>query len=320
MGNSRRAFALLVATTAGCESCTSDGGAVPIVVPSTLSAHATSLELSGIAWAPALNRYLAVSDDIAGAAGKHAPLLFTIDRQGLMDPSPMVIEGISELNDPESICAGPNNTFFVTTSHAMNRHGRRPLSRRMLIHVAVAERSFRVLGQVDLSDVHAADREVAHVLSHGALDIEALAFREEGLLIGLKAPLADDGSATILELHAPERALSTGTVPPDALRMWSRPRLCLPKGGEKTVCEGISDMTFLPDGQLLLVANTPKGMPNDGGGSLWRVPNAAPPVLVRQFVGLKPEGITLSRSGSSLVIVFDTDGTEPRWLTLALPR
>ena len=88
----------------------------------------------------------------------------------------------------------------------------------------------------------------------------------------------------------------------------------MPQGGA-TIAQGIANLTTLADGTLLVLANSPKGMPGDGGGALYRVPaGTALPVLVRRFPGLKPEGITLSDDGRALVMVFDNDRKPPLWL------
>lgn len=301
-----------------------DEGLARIGVPDAL-AKKTSLELSGIAWSSALDRYLLVSDDTAGedTPNKHAPWIFALRSDGVLDSDPVPIEGIDELDDPESICTGPDTpehgtTFFVTTSHSANKKGRTKASRRKLLWLSPrANRTFRVLGQVDLTTARDRDGRgllaLAGLLESGALDIEGIAWHEGLLYVGLKSPLSDDSNATILAMRDPVSVMKAGSIPPGAMVVWSRARLCLPNG----VCQGVADMTFTSDGSLFLVANAPKGMPTDGGGALWKLgASGAPPELVRRFDGFKPEGITPSPDGRSLVIVFDTDRAEPRWLRM----
>jgi hypothetical protein len=304
-------------------SSAAPSGVVALSVPAELKASTTSLELSGIAWSAALQRYLLVSDDTAAEGGKktkHAPVVLAMSAAGVLDASPLRIDGIDELNDPESISAGPDGTFFIATSHSVNKHGHLPASRRKLLHLALdtgSRPSLRILGQVDLTQARSASGqtllETARLGADGALDIEAMFFREGSLYIGLKAPLAEDGSATILRMDGAVASLAAGTIAPGSVALWSRARLCRPHEG-RDVCEGVADLAFLPDGSVLLVGNSPKGMPSDGGGSLWRMEGPDKPAsFIRQFAGLKPEGLTLSPDGSSAVIVFDTDGQPPLW-------
>jgi hypothetical protein len=286
---------------------------VPIKVPREISER-TGLELSGAAWSTTLARYVLVSDDITSEGAKHTPQLFALTEAGQLDSAPIKIEGISELNDPESISPGPDGTVFVCTSHSLNKKGHLPESRRLLLHIALGvDRTARVIGQVDLSVARSVEGK-APWPETGPLDIEGIAFREGALYIGLKSPLTGDGRASILRLPDAVSILKSGVVPPGALSLWSRGRFCVPRDG-KSVCEGISDLAFLPDGSLLVAGNAPKGMPSDGGGSLWKLSAAnSAPTLLKRFEGLKPEGIALAPDHTSAIVVFDTDGRQPLWI------
>lgn len=293
-------------TPAASASATAASAAAPLAAgpaPRELTTPST-LELSGIVWAAALDRYVVVSDDVDDASGRHLPQVFGLSREGALDPQPIPIEGVAELNDLESICAGPNGTFFATTSHSPNKKGHIPPTRRALLHLALEGRKLTILGRADLTTARS-----------GFIDVEALAFRDGTLYVGLKAPLDDKGQATILAIADAAAAIKAGAFPAGAVSVWATPRLC-----PESACEGISDMTFLAGGQLLLVANSPKGAPSDGGGSLYRL--AAPsatPELVRRFPGFKPEGVALAPDGASIVLVFDRDKKQPMWLSLPVP-
>ncbi len=285
---------------------------MPIKVPRELSER-TGLELSGAAWSPALSRYVLVSDDVNEEGSKHEPLLFALSESGQLDAAPIRIEGIAELNDPESITAGPEGTLFVCTSHSLNKKGHLPESRRRLLQIAIGgDRKAKILGQLDLSVARGADGRPPW--GGGSLDIEGIAFREGALFIGLKSPLGSDGGAAILRLPNVVAVIQSGVIQDGALTLWSRSRFCVPHDG-KSVCEGIADLAFLPDGSLLIAGNAPKGMPTDGGGSLWKLaqPNGVP-TLLKRFEGLKPEGVALSPDHTSAIVVFDTDGRQPIWI------
>ncbi|HKO51817.1 MAG TPA: hypothetical protein VJV79_29105 [Polyangiaceae bacterium] len=286
---------------------------VPIKIPREISDR-TGLEFSGAAWSKNLSRYILVSDDVSDDGGKHTPRLFALTEAGQLDSAPIKIDGISELNDPESISPGPDGTFFVCTSHSLNKKGHLPQSRRRLLQIALgADRKAKVIGQADLSSARTADGKLPWTES-GSLDIEGIAFREGALYVGLKSPLTADGRASILRLPDVVSVVKSGVVPAGALSLWSQARLCVPHEG-KTVCEGIADLAFLPDGTLLVAGNAPKGMPTDGGGSLWKLSAAnGAPTLLKRFEGLKPEGIALAPDHTSAIVVFDTDGRQPLWI------
>ena len=235
----------------------------------------------------------------------------------------MPIEGLRELNDGESICAGPAGTFFLTTSHSPNRKGKTSPGRRQLLHLRLAGRALQVQGSADLTTARSDDGQpllgIAGLSTDERLDIEAITFHDGALLIGLKSPLSARGGAVILRLADPVRALAAGRIPRGAVTRFAEVALRSSRQGPP-VAQGIADLTVLADGSLILLGNAPKGGPTDGGGALYRLPaGAAAPTLLERFDGLKPEGVTLAADGRSLLIVFDNDTQPPLWVRRPLP-
>jgi hypothetical protein len=297
-------------------------------IPETLSAITSSPELSGITWSKDLSRYLVVSDDTGLKSDRtnHTPILFAMSSTGALDNLPIRIDGLAELNDAESICSGPPGTFFLTTSHSLNKHEKSIESRRMLLHLELVGRTLRVLGKVDL--LQAVDNqsqsipEMAGAPANGRVDIEALAYQEGRLLIGLKSPLSANGEASILALPYAVETLRVGRLDKGAVSLWKRVRLCV-EDRVGHACEGISDMAWLKNGSLVLTANAPKGMPTDGGGALWLLRNAnlsdSGATLLHHFDGMLPEAVALSADASSLVLLFDAHGGPQKWATWPIP-
>jgi hypothetical protein len=300
-----------------------------MVVPPRLQARTCNIEPSGIAWCPKLKRYLIVSDDtgLRDAGTNHAPWLFAMDGEGNLDPEPVPIQGVEKLNDPEAITAGPHGSFYLITSHSPDKKDRTRPERRMLLHLDVNGRALRVLGRLDLTEARDRDGRgllaLAGVPESGRLDIEGLAWHEGALYIGMKSPLTKDGRAVILKLAVPATAFQAGRIPPGALTRWAEVALQVPtpKG---PVSQGIADLFFMPDGSLVLLANSPKGMPHDGGGAIWWLRRPGPgthtPVLQHRYAGLAPEGVTLAVDGKSLIVVFDRNQEPPWWSRRPLPR
>ena len=314
-----RAVLLVAIGIGGADAANAPGTPASMEVPDALRQQNERIEASGIVWATTLQRYLIVSDDTGIGDHKHRPWIFAMNRQGVLDATPITIRGIDELNDAEAICAGPDGTFFLTTSHSLNQKGRARPARRMLLQLGLEGRALRVLGQLDLT----ATQERGGLLGlagldpGGSLDIEAITYREGALLVGLKAPLTTQGGAVILRLDRPVEVLRAGRIPAGSLSRFLESTLEATRS-HGIVRRGISDLVGLPDGSLVLVANSPKGMPGDGGGAMYRLRGSAA-VLVREFPGLKPEGVTLAEDGKGLVLVFDTDLHRPLWTRVALP-
>lgn len=298
----------------------------PIVVPAELATVTSNPELSGIVWSPTRNHYLVVSDDsgLREEGTNHKPMLLSLGKDGTFAKTAVPIRGVKKLNDPESIAAGPSGTYFLVTSHSPNREGKTSSSRRQLLQLVEDDGALRAFARLDLTKVKGTTSllELAGLPSDGRLDIEAVTYHDGALFIGLKSPLTARGEAVVLRIAKPADALRKGELQAERVQRWLALPLCVTVAGNK-VCQGISDMTFLPDGSLVLSANAPKGGPKDHGGALWHL--AAPvgksaPVLLARFPELKPEGVTLSADGQALAVVFDCDDKTPRWTQLPLPK
>ncbi len=295
-----------------------------IEVPGALLRDNASIEPSGIAWSAALDRYLIVSDDTGTEDRKHRPWVFAMSREGVLEPAPVVIQDIDELNDAEAICAGPDGTFFLTTSHSENKKGKTSAARRMLLHMRLSGRVLSVIGRLDLTQARAGNGggllTIARLDPNGSLDIEGLAYRQGALFVGLKSPLTVGGAATILRLDQAVEAVRSGRIAPGSLTRLRVASLdaSRPSGA---IHRGISDLLALPDGSMVVLANSPKGLPSDGGGAMfWLRPGTGPASLMHEYPGLKPEGVTVSADGKELVLVFDNDLNPPLWVRVPLPR
>lgn len=297
----------------------------PIAVPPELAALTSNPELSGIVWSPARRRYLLVTDDsgLRDQGSNHAPWLLGLAEDGTLDKAPIPIRGVKAINDPESICAGPDGSYFLVTSHSPNKENKTHAERRQLLQLEEAKGALHVVAATDLTKLKGGGSllELGGLPPDGRLDIEAVTYHAGALYIGLKSPLTPEGQAVILRLAKPTEALRAGKLRPGAIERYAALPLCVSSKGVP-VCQGISDMTFLADGSLVVSANAPKGGPKDHGGSLWHLPvpvGKTPPVLLHRFAKLKPEGVTRSASGRALIVVFDCDDRMPKWSEVPLP-
>jgi hypothetical protein len=310
------------------------GGARPeprvALVPAALRARAPQLEMSGLAWSPALDRYLVVVDDSVDLAehARHAPFVLALARNGKVDDEIVPVVGVEQIDDAESLTAGPDDTFYLLTSHSPNRQGKLSKPRRQLLRLKLEQRRLRVTGAVDLlhgkGDVARQLEKIG--LGDAAVDLEAVTYRDGALYIGMKAPLLLDDTAGIFRLEGLDEVFAAGKVTKHSLSLWGQVKLAVPSvgaaAGVGTVGEGIADLAFGPDDALYLCANAPKGRLPDGGGALWRI--AAPrggrmdAALVHRFPGLKPEGVTVAPDKRALTLVFDRDRRDPLWMTWPL--
>lgn len=278
---------------------------VALTVPDALRAVTVPLELSGLRWFAPLERYVAVSDDtgLEGNKRKGAPYLFTVSAAGVVDEQPVVLAGIERVDDLESITLGApgSGELFAVTSHSLTKKGKARPERRQLLRIVRSETGvFTVTDSVDLEALG------LRKLAGAQLDVEALAWRDGALVLGLKAPLDAKGRAQLFSLDWGKKTLAP----------WAAFTLAV-----NGIKHGVTDLLFLPDGRALLLSNQPKQADmTDFGGALWRLDaTGAQPVLVQHFPGLKPEGLSPTPDGKRLKLVFDRGPGTPWWLEVPLP-
>lgn len=296
-----------------------------MLVPAALRAR-TRFEPSAIAWWSARARYLVASDDTGLPDGdERIPWLFTMDAEGSVDPTPLVLEGLAAIDDLESLALAPEGGLYLLASQSRSRKGKRRAARRLFAHVALSDTGARVTASVELvTRLEAAGDEVLAALGlpdTDALDVEGMTpTAAGGLLLGLKGPLTPDDAAIVWHLPRPQQLLATGDPGQAGLVRWGHLPLTVTADGEH-VPAGIAELLELPDGSLL-VAATAAGAddPATQDGALYHVadPTAAPQ-RVRTFPGLKPEGLALAPGGDAIVVAFDTGDATPLWMELPWP-
>nr|MBA3460476.1 hypothetical protein [Deltaproteobacteria bacterium] len=286
----------------------------------------TRFEPSGIVWVAAIDRYVLVSDDTGTKKqDDHAPWLFTMSASGAVDPQPLVVTGLDELNDIESITTDGAGGLWLMSSQSESKKGKRPENRRRLVHVVFAKsgevKADKLVDFVGMLDAApATTRAALGVLDTSMLDIEGLAFRDGALYFGLKSPVDADGSAMIWRVAAPDKLLA-GDLVGAKLTPWSKVKLTVEADGRK-VPAGIADMVFW-DSDTLVIAVTASGAEAKVEAGAIYVARATAgmlaPVHVRTFPGLKPEGIARGPK-DTLAVVFDRGTDAAQWVQIDLDR
>ncbi|MFO0598934.1 MAG: esterase-like activity of phytase family protein [Myxococcaceae bacterium] len=273
-------------------------------VPTELRALTSQLELSGLEWVPELKRYLALSDDtgLPDTPSRDSPWLFTLDDTGHVDAKPLAITGVDKISDLESIRRAKDGTFWLVTSHSLTMKGKAKSERRKLLHLELRDGKLTVKREVDLN-AHGLEQ-----LAGTPVDIEAVAPLGNQVLLGLKSPVSERHEAKILSFDG------------EKLTPWTTLILEVPGPDGTLVGEGVTDLLQLPDGRWLLAANAPKNGKPDGGGAVWLLDTpGATPKLLHRYLGLKPEGLSLSPDGKDIVVVFDRGEAQPQWTRWPIP-
>jgi multidrug resistance efflux pump len=303
----------------------SNTGLVPLVVPPAIRSK-SRFEPSGHVWLDSIQRYLVVSDDTGlESARDNAPWVFAVSRDGVVDREPWPIHGVESVNDLEAITASPDGKVYMIASQSANRAGKRRGRRTVFLQARVAGRALTAVACVSFYDalVEAAFREPSLLASLGlesnpgaagpSFEIEGLTWHEGALFLGLKAPLDSAGQALIWRLASPDHLFRSGSLSGSDLTLWRR--VPLAAAGRPA---GISELLFLPGGDLLLAAT------NSEGGALFRARASAgesgAPERLASYPRLKPEGLSLTPDHQGVVVVFDRQQETPLWTRLEISQ
>lgn len=309
------------------------GEARPLTVPAALSAR-TRMEPSGAVWLPALARYLIASDDTGFAdTTEHRPWLFTASSDGHLDPDPLPVRGVDEVNDLESLTLGHGGVVYALSSQGHSKRGKRSPARRAFLALRPDARALEVTGALALSDLldalPAADREALGIADTKTLEIEGMTADGEALLLGLKSPLDAEHRALVWRLADPARLFADGSLASAGLTLHARLTLTAEADGE-TVPAGISELLRLPDGTLLVAGTPAEGDATVETGALWWIAaadldgapargGAVPTHLVRSWPGLRPEALALAPAPGRVAVFFDTGSATPLWTDIPWP-
>lgn len=295
-------------------------------VPAALRKR-SRFEPSALIWVHERARFVVVSDDTGQKDhADHAPWLFTMDAQGNVDPEPVPVEGVDELNDLEGIADAGGGALWLMSSQSRSKKGKRPASRQLFARIVPARDGYRVDGSVRFAELLAGlsptERAALGIEDMDALNIEGLTRDGAGLLIGLKGPVDAEGRAPIWRLARPEVLVRTGSLDGAGLEMWGRVHLQVEAEGQ-TVPGGIASLLRLPDGRLLIGATASGIKTQNQSGSLWvATRDDAGEITARRvqiFAGLKPEGLALSPQPGRIIVAFDADTDQPSWIDIPWP-
>ncbi|MFC1569439.1 DUF6929 family protein [bacterium] len=289
-------------------------------VPEVLR-KASRFEPSGLVWVPEINRYLIISDDtgIKDQRSDHAPWVFTMNREGVVDEAPLNLTGIDEVNDLEAVASAGNDLYYFCSSQNISKQGKRPKNREYLIKVKRENSGLKVLDKIDLlsliennySPEEQAQLGLIRKEKDGrpVLNIEGMAWHDNILYFGLKEPSLD-GNAILLQLSDVESLFDSHRLSSKQLTRFGKVNLGSFQGKIAT----FSDLYMDPEGQLWALSTIADVENSDQMGTFHRIhrfPDGkleAEPIV--RFPEMKPEGICLNPSGQFLIVV-DCDSQTP---------
>lgn len=262
------------------------------------------LEASGISWNPATMSYLLVSDE--------QPALFEMSPVGDIDKR-HELDSFAGIDDLESVSQDGGYVYLAASLSHNSKNQLKP-KRRQLMRLRLGEGGIESADTLDLYQLLQDLRDdvqtdagvgvfLGVALDDGSLDIEAHAVVDNTLFLGFKAPLDADGNAVILRLEN-----VAGLFAGEAARaaIWQRLNL---RHGFSSADSRLSDFSFSDDALYLLSVS----QQDDRLSSyLWRFDLTSRALSrVREFPGLRAEGLSVNATGLDAMIVFDGDGELP---------
>lgn len=287
-------------------------GIKPVI--SDPSIASTPVEASGITYVDNMNSFLIVSDDTE----KKRPDLFVMDTTGRIT-SRHTINGIDEINDMESVFYAGPDILYTLASQSYNKNDEQPLSRTLWVRFQRKGMAFEQKGSIslatnllDAASLSGSENWAQFVLKSSrdhSIDIEGMAIYKDTLLLGFKNPKLDN-RAVILAVANFNAVFSAGKIFSKQVSVWRTLPLYDKTNG--AFC-GISDLAVHGD-QLYGVSTgvVSKNGIEDDVGLFWKYsPSTDSLVIIQNFRGLKPEGVTVYGDPLHYCIVFDNGTKSP---------
>lgn len=291
-----------------------------LALPSSV-ADKSRFEPSGMARAPEGDDLLVVSDD-TGLDGERIPIIFRMSPTGQVSETPVHLSNIEEITDMESITA-IGSKYFILSSQSRSKNNKRPAARTLFLELtAEGTSTLNVTGRAQFWKALGEFGDLTRLgIAEGTqidLDIEGMTAMPDGsLLLGLKTPLSSEGEAILWRLRDPSKLAHGASLADAGLELYGKVSLALAHDGEP-VRGGISDLTMLSDGSLVLGSTPSTGDRATGAAFLIKAEDLAKRGALRaktiaHFPNRKPEGLVQLPNGDVLV-AFD-NGSAPGEIT-----
>ncbi|MBV72372.1 MAG: hypothetical protein CMH52_13690 [Myxococcales bacterium] len=292
----------------------------PLPVPDALRAK-TRMEISGAVYLTDLKQTLVISDD-TGIEGSTdgSPWVFWINEDDTLSTDPTVISGLKTISDLEAVTEGPDGRLYFLCSQSQSKRGKRPKKRQCFFCTKRDGRRLSVVGSVSLFSLlkKALGQDQWRRLGlSDELDIEGMAWWKDGLLFGLKSPLAESRKAQILYLKGIDAVFQTeAELNPSPLDLSVLTTVELPTGPDQRA-GGISELMVQGD-RLYMLSTVLDGADASAAWYLDLAHLERTPVQWASWPNLKAEGLAKAPQ-NKIRIFFDRGSDTPMMTLMDLP-
>jgi multidrug resistance efflux pump len=273
-----------------------------------------TIEASGLAFLPDIASYIIISDETEGKT----PFLFLMDENGNVGEK-IKIDGLSEINDMESITTNDQHFYYILSSQSYNKKGKCPPARKLFIRVQRDRKSFKLDRSIYLFDLlqtaasKTADPRLTEFVNQSALDqsvdVEGMTIFNDTLLLGFKNPKIKD-EAVILAVANYNSCFDQNNISEQQVSIWRT--IPIYDRNLNTYC-GISDLKSYK-GKLygLSTGVVSKNGIDEDTGLFWEyTPSSNEFMVIQSFPGVKPEGLAINETTGKFLIVFDNGAKNP---------
>lgn len=274
-------------------------------------------EPSGVIYLADVKKFLVVSDD---TDKQKSASLFLVDRDGRVEDQIMFVPGVGEISDLESISQSGDHVYLMT-SQGLNKKGKDKAERNLFVR---AKRAGLEMTETEVLNfkpmlmklIAASGDAKLKATFKGArasdFEIEGHFVDENTLYVGFKSPLSAAKESLILTIQDVDRMFKNKSIAADQL------------GGVKWVDFGT--VTGAPHhlSDLIRVKGRMYATTvchHEGCGAIWRLQEADGKMTaeqIKEFDGLKPEGIAFDPEDSSFFVTFDLKDQPAKFLRIPL--
>ena len=264
---------------------------------SIVSDEPVKIEASGAVFVPETGKFLVVSDETE----KKRPALFEVGKNGSVKK--ITINNLNKINDLESIAKVTGDKYLIMSSLSHSKKGKLKPERRILAGITFSNGAAELEKAVDFYEILQnfavkSDSDAAEFLKNGiagkTIDIEGMSVLGNSLFIAFKNPLFN-GNGVIFEISDYAKIFTEKKLSENQLKTIF---VNVPAGRK------ISDLYMISRDKFYFTASCD----SEKCGGLYRFENGKTG-LVKDFPGLKPEGIAVDENGF-FFIFFDLGQTE----------
>ena len=251
------------------------------------------IEASGAVFVEETGNFIVISDETE----KKQPTLFEVASDG--SAKSIKIENLNKINDLESITKEAGSNYLVLSSMSYSKKGKLKQERRILASVAFSNGRAEITKSVDfyeiLKDFAGKSTGIAadflkKGIAEKSIDAEGMFVLEDSLFIAFKDPLFE-GKGVIFEISDYRKIFSEKRISENQLKASFIEDL--PKDLR------ISDIYMISKDEFFFTATCS----SEKCGGFYKFENGRSS-LIKDFPGLKPEGIAADKSGN-FFIFFD---------------